>query len=69
VFAVDLSRTFGHGDAAVHALVYVSVGFPAGGFTAIMGPSGSNSMPMHLLAGLDRPTVRDPRRRQALTHG
>ncbi len=41
VRAVDLSRTFGHGDGAVDALVHVSVGFPAGGFTAIMGPSGS----------------------------
>ena len=57
VSAVTLSRTFGEGDAAVHALVDVSVEFPTGGFTAIMGPSGSGkSTLMHLLAGLDRPT-------------
>ena len=57
VSAVDLSRTFGHGEAAVDALKHVSVGFPAGEFTAIMGPSGSGkSTLMHLLAGLDRPT-------------
>ena len=57
VSAHDLNRTFGEGDAAVHALTDVSVDFPTGGFTAIMGPSGSGkSTLMHLLAGLDRPT-------------
>ena len=57
VSAHDLNRTFGEGDAAVHALTDVSIDFPTGGFTAIMGPSGSGkSTLMHLLAGLDRPT-------------
>jgi putative ABC transport system ATP-binding protein len=57
VSAVHLCRTFGTGEAAVDALVDVSVDFPAGEFTAIMGPSGSGkSTLMHLLAGLDRPT-------------
>ena len=57
VSAVNLSRTFGEGEAAVRALDNVSIDFPAGGFTAIMGPSGSGkSTLMHLLAGLDRPT-------------
>ncbi len=57
VSAVDLSRTYGQGDAAVHALAGVSVDFPAGGYTAVMGPSGSGkSTLMHLLAGLDRPS-------------
>jgi putative ABC transport system ATP-binding protein len=57
VSALHLSRTFGEGDAAVHALTDVSVDFPTGGFTAIMGPSGSGkSTLMHLLAGLDSPT-------------
>ena len=37
----DLCRTFGEGDATVRALDGVSVDFPEGRFTAIMGPSGS----------------------------
>ncbi len=55
--AVDVSRVYGRGDAAVHALDGVSVSFPRGGFTAIMGPSGSGkSTLMHCLAGLDEVT-------------
>jgi putative ABC transport system ATP-binding protein len=57
VSAVDVDRVFGEGDAAVRALDGVTVDFPRGKFTAIMGPSGSGkSTLMHCLAGLDRPT-------------
>ena len=56
VSATDLRRVYGEGEAAVTALDGVSVEFPSGGLTAIMGPSGSGkSTLMHLLAGLDRP--------------
>jgi putative ABC transport system ATP-binding protein len=57
VSTTDLSRVYGEGETAVHALRDVSVSFPAGQFAAIMGPSGSGkSTLMHLLAGLDRPS-------------
>jgi putative ABC transport system ATP-binding protein len=57
VSAADVVRVYGEGPAAVRALDGVTVGFPAGRFTAIMGPSGSGkSTLMHILAGLDRPT-------------
>ena len=57
VSAVDITRVYGEGETAVRALDGVTVGFPKGRFTAIMGPSGSGkSTLMHILAGLDRPT-------------
>src|SRR5436305_779063 len=55
--AVKVSKIYGEGDAAVRALDSVTVGFPSGRFTAIMGPSGSGkSTLMHCLAGLDTVT-------------
>ena len=55
--AVRLTKTYGHGQAAVRALDDVSVTFDRGRFTAVMGPSGSGkSTLMHCMAGLDRPT-------------
>ena len=48
------SKIYGTGDGAVYALNDVSVGFPKGQFSAIMGPSGSGkSTLMHCAAGLD----------------
>src|ERR1035438_10007230 len=55
--SVNLGKTYGPGQAAVHALAGVTVAFPRGRFTAVMGPSGSGkSTLMHCMAGLDRPT-------------
>ena len=55
--AVDLRKTYGTGQATVHALAGITVTFERGRFTAVMGPSGSGkSTLMHCMAGLDRPT-------------
>jgi putative ABC transport system ATP-binding protein len=55
--AIGLRKTYGAGQAVVHALAGVTVTFERGRFTAVMGPSGSGkSTLMHCMAGLDRPT-------------
>jgi putative ABC transport system ATP-binding protein len=55
--AVNLTKVYGSGDAAVQALNEVTASLGAGQFTAIMGPSGSGkSTLLHVLAGLDHPT-------------
>ena len=55
--AVNAVKTYGEGEAAVHALAGVTIGFAEHAFTAIMGPSGSGkSTLMQCVAGLDRLT-------------
>jgi putative ABC transport system ATP-binding protein len=58
VRAVEITKDYGEGEAAVRALCTVSLEVAPGEFLAVMGPSGSGkSTLMHLLAGLDRPTA------------
>jgi len=57
VQASEITRVYGDGETAVHALNGCSVGVSRGELTAVMGPSGSGkSTMMHILAGLDTPT-------------
>ena len=52
-----LTRTYGSGAVAVHALRGVSCTLRAGMLVALTGPSGSGkSTLLHLMAGLDTPT-------------
>lgn len=52
-----VSKTYGKGAGAVHALDEVSLEIPTGSFTAVMGPSGSGKTTLlHCAAGLERPS-------------
>ena len=54
---IDVTRSYGHGDAAVAALRQVSLRIMPGDFMSIMGPSGSGKSTMlGLLGCLDVPT-------------
>ncbi|HJW76183.1 MAG TPA: ABC transporter ATP-binding protein [Thermoleophilia bacterium] len=58
VAARGVGKRYGEGSATVQALQGADVDLRRGEFTAIMGPSGSGkSTLMHILAGLDDPTV------------
>jgi putative ABC transport system ATP-binding protein len=57
VVARGVTRVYGEGPTAVHALRGVDLDVAGGRLTAVMGPSGSGkSTLMHILAGLDKPT-------------
>ena len=51
-----VSKTFGEGHAAVHALRHVDMKADQGDFTVILGPSGSGKTTLlNLIGGLDQP--------------
>jgi putative ABC transport system ATP-binding protein len=55
--ARDLTKVYGSGDNAVHALNGVNLTVEKGEFIAVVGTSGSGkSTLLHMLGGLDRPT-------------
>lgn len=56
----DLTKTFGKGDIAVHALRGVDLTIDQGEFTAMAGPSGSGkSTLLNMIGCLDQPTKGD----------
>lgn len=53
----DLCKTYGTGEAAVHALNHVSFSVHKGEFIAIVGESGSGkSTLLNVVGALDNPT-------------
>lgn len=53
----NISKTYGNGEAAVHALKDVSFSVPKGEFVAVVGESGSGkSTLLNMIGALDTPT-------------
>ena len=53
----SISKTYGEGDTAVHALKKVSFSVPKGEFVAIVGESGSGkSTLLNMIGALDMPS-------------
>ncbi|MFD3659235.1 hypothetical protein ACFWVF_01320 [Streptomyces sp. NPDC058659] len=57
----DAVKVYGRGDTEVRALDGVSVDFPAGRFTVVVGPSGSGSPPSCTASPGSTPSPPTPR--------
>jgi putative ABC transport system ATP-binding protein len=56
VLIESMTKTYGIGPSSITAIDNVSLSFPVGSFSAVMGPSGSGkSTLLQCAAGLDRP--------------
>ena len=64
-----LTKTYGEGEAAVHALRGVELCVPEGELVVLLGPSGSGkSTLLNILGGLDRASSGSARFRDSETH-
>src|SRR5579872_48910 len=53
----NVTKIYGHGEAAVVALDHINLSISSGEFVAVLGPSGSGkSTTMNILGCLDTPT-------------
>jgi putative ABC transport system ATP-binding protein len=65
-----LTKVYGEGDNAVHALRGVDLSVPEGELVVLLGPSGSGkSTLLNILGGLDRPSDGEVRFRGQALHG
>lgn len=53
-----VSRVYGSGEAAVHALSAVDLEVAAGEFVVVLGPSGSGKTTLNAIGALERPVTR-----------
>jgi putative ABC transport system ATP-binding protein len=54
----DVTKTYGHGETAIHALRGVSLRVDAGEYVAVMGSAGSGKSTLRNILGcLDVPTL------------
>jgi NitT/TauT family transport system ATP-binding protein len=67
---IGVSKVFGTGPGAVHALSPIDLKIASGTFVSVVGPSGcGKSTMLRLMAGLEQPTTGELRRNGELLNG